>query len=155
MKAEPSPIKAEPAAVKAEDANGVLPPGTVGPKMEHAAEATRGRDEKYLARILDPGAVAPSTHTNIAPPPESAPAGSAAGIATQDPGCAACFFRQQPLWHCRYEKPGSMPGRQTGSSVNMSFPHVSQHYEGSVPTGLEHIVTAGSASRKYTFCSAE
>ena len=93
VKAEPSPIKAEPAAVKAEDANGVLPPGTVSPKMEHAAEATRGRDEKYLAKILDPASVAPSTHSNIAPPPDSAPAGSAAGIATQDPGCAP------GLWH--------------------------------------------------------
>lgn len=101
MKAEPA-VKAEPGAVKSEDANGVLPPGTVGPKAEHAADLTRGKDERYLARILDPGSAGPSTHTNIAPPPESAPAGAAAGIATQDPGCAAAaaaapYF----LIHCR------------------------------------------------------
>ncbi|CAL8465253.1 g4788 [Coccomyxa elongata] len=85
VKAEPAD-KAEPGAVKAEESNGVLPPGTVGPKAEHAADLTRGKDERYLARILDPGSAGPSTHTNIAPPPESAPAGAAAGIATQDPG---------------------------------------------------------------------
>lgn len=85
-------VKAEPGAVKAEKSNGVLPPGTVGPKAEHAADLTRGKDEQYLARILDPGSAGPSTHTNIAPPPESAPAGAAAGIATQDPGCAAALY---------------------------------------------------------------
>lgn len=86
MEAEPA-VETEPEAVKEEGANGVLPPGTVGPRVEHAADLTRGRDETYLARITSPGAVVASTHTNIAPPPESATAGAAAGIATQELGC--------------------------------------------------------------------
>jgi hypothetical protein len=55
-------------------------------KTEHAAESTRGRDEAYLERITNPGTAAPSTQTNIAPPPEAPQAGPAAGIASQDPG---------------------------------------------------------------------
>lgn len=79
---------AQPVVIKTDMANGAaMPPEAALPQLkhEHAAESTRGRDEAYLDRIAKPAV--PSTHSNIAPPPETAPAGPAAGIASQDPRC--------------------------------------------------------------------